>query len=293
MGVATVEGAPGVHCDPRGRRDALRPACDAARMAAATVCALHTTPVKGLRVVARDAVLLTPDGVPGDRRFHLVDERGRMVNGKRLDTLNEIVASYDHDAGELALCFPDGTLVAGRVELGDELVTRIHSRPARSRELRGDFGAALSEHFGRPLRVVTALDRPGVDRGRSGAMSLVSRASLRELAGVAGVEEIDGRRFRMLIEVDGLDEPHAEDAWVGERLRIGAALVRVRGHVGRCRVTQLDPDNGASDLPTLDLLRSYRGELDATEPLPFGVYGEVLEAGRVALGDPVRPADDG
>jgi MOSC domain-containing protein YiiM len=42
------------------------------------------------------------------------------------------------------------------------------------------------------------------------------------------------------------------------------------------------------DLPTLDILRAYRGDLDTTEPLPFGVYGEVLEGGRVAVGDPVE-----
>jgi len=41
------------------------------------------------------------------------------------------------------------------------------------------------------------------------------------------------------------------------------------------------------DAPTLDLLRSYRAGLDTTEPLAFGVYGEVLEPGRVAVGDAV------
>src|SRR5918997_2463432 len=82
-------------------------------MAAATVHALQMTPVKGLRVVARDDVYLTPAGVSDDRRFYLVDERGRMVNGKQLGTLNEIVAVYEHGARTLELTFPDGTVVAG------------------------------------------------------------------------------------------------------------------------------------------------------------------------------------
>jgi uncharacterized protein len=64
--------------------------------------------------------------------------------------------------------------------------------------------------------------------------------------------------------------------------------VRVRGHVGRCLITQRHPESGATDIPMLDLLRSYRGDLDTTEPLAFGVYGEVLEPGRVALGDPIE-----
>jgi hypothetical protein len=44
-----------------------------------------------------------------------------------------------------------------------------------------------------------------------------------------------------------------------------------------------------ADPPTLDLLRGYRGGLDTTEPLAFGVYGSVVEPGRVRVGDAVAP----
>jgi len=91
----------------------------------------------------------------------------------------------------------------------------------------------------------------------------------------------------MLIEVAG-SYPHQEDDWVGHRLRIGEALVAMHGHVGRCLVTTQSPDTGVVDLPTLDLL-SYRRGLATTEPLAFGVYGEVLEPGLVRLGDRVTP----
>jgi uncharacterized protein YcbX len=213
-----------------------------------------------------------------------------MVNGKQLATLHGIVATYDHAERELGLVFPDGSEVAGPVALGAaELQTSFFSRPTPARELRGAFAAALSEHAGRELRLVEAVNRSAVDRGRHGAVSLVSRASLVALADVAGEREIDARRFRMLVELDGLAEAHEEDTWVGRTVRIGAALVRVRGHVGRCLITQRHPESGVSDLPTLDLLRSYRGGLDTSEPLAFGVYGEVLEPGRVAVGDAVSP----
>ena len=254
-------------------------------MSSPTVAALQTTPVKGLRVVARESIELTPDGVADDRRFYLVDARGRMVNGKLLGALNEVVATLDRD--ELELLFPDGTRVNGAVAYGAEIVqTTFFARPAPARELLGHFGAALSEHLGRPVRLVEGVYRKGLDRGRAGAASFISRASLGALERLAG-DAIDARRFRMLVEVDGLGEAHEEDTWVGERLRVGEALVRVRGHVGRCLITQRHPESGVSDLPTLDLLRSYRGGLDTTEPLAFGVYGEVLETGRVAVGDPV------
>jgi uncharacterized protein len=74
-------------------------------------------------------------------------------------------------------------------------------------------------------------------------------------------------------------------------VRAGEALLRFEGHVGRCLVTSRNPESGTVDLPTLELLRGYRGELDSTEPLPFGIYGAVLEPGTVRLGDPVEPVD--
>ena len=117
-------------------------------------------------------------------------------------------------------------------------------------------------------------------------MSLVSRASLARLGQEAGEHRpVDGRRFRMLFEIDGVG-PHQEDLWIGERVRIGGATVSPVGDVGRCAVTKCDPDSGVSDLDTLGALASYRRE-GRTEPLPLGVCGDVLVPGRVGVGDPV------
>src|SRR5262249_33946571 len=104
----------------------------------------------------------------------------------------------------------------------------------------------------------------------------------------ADLEEIDARRFRMLVEVDGLPA-HAEDGWVGGQARIGDALVRFEGHVGRCLITSRDPDTRVADIPTPDILGRYRRGVDAPEPLPFGIYGAVLQPGVVRVGDAVSP----
>jgi uncharacterized protein YcbX len=92
----------------------------------------------------------------------------------------------------------------------------------------------------------------------------------------------------MLVQVEGV-APHAEDRWIKREVQIGESTVRFSGNVGRCLITSRDPDTGAVDLPTLDLLRGYRGALHATEPLPFGIYGEVVSGGTVRVGDPVVP----
>jgi len=254
------------------------------------VAGLATTPIKGLRVAARSEVLLKRAGMRGDRRFFLVDERARMVNGKHLGALNTVTAEFDEQEQRLTLAFADDEVLSGVVESGQELEASFFSRARAARTVLGPFSAALSEHAGQPLRLAElAGGSPAVDRGLQGAVTMISRASLAALAQAAAEREIDGRRFRMSIELTGVDA-HEEDGWIGRELTIGQARVVLRGHVGRCVVTSRHPESGEIDLPTLDLLRAYREGADTTEPLAFGVYGAVLREGVVRVGDAVRLA---
>lgn len=98
---------------------------------------------------------------------------------------------------------------------------------------------------------------------------------------------MDGRRFRMLFGIDGV-EPHEEDGWAGGRVAIGSAVVHVEALVGRCAVTTHNPDTGVPDLDTLRIIGSYRADVVSEEPLPIGVWGGVEQPGRVSVGDPVE-----
>jgi uncharacterized protein YcbX len=250
------------------------------------VRALRFTPVKGTRLHDIERVELGTDGVAGDRRFYVVDERGRMLNSKVIGALQTIVAEAPD--GRLRLTFPDGRVLEDGVRDGELVATRFYSQPREHPVVAGPWSEALSDYLGRPVRLVRATsDGRALDRGPEGAVSLISSASLAALASQAEVESVDPRRFRMTVEVDG-PAAHEEDMWVGRSVRIGTALVRFRGHVGRCLITSRDPDTGTVNLPTLDVLRAYRGDVEATEPLPFGIYGEVLEPGAVAVGDAVE-----
>jgi uncharacterized protein YcbX len=262
------------------------------------VRALSVTAVKGTRLRTVGRLVLERGGARGDRRFFVIDERDRMVNSKNVGQLQTVVAEWDEDGRELTLRFlgsaPEGAgeAVSGIVDGGSLVSARFYSGTIEGRVLDGPWSDALSQHVGRTLRLVEALPGEGrgsaIDRGDQGAVSLVGSASLGRLAAEAEVPGVDARRFRMLVEVDGI-APHAEDAWVGRAVRIGEALVRFEGHVGRCLITSRHPDTGEIDLPTLDVLGFYRLHVDATEPLPFGIYGSVLEEGTVRLGDLVAP----
>jgi uncharacterized protein YcbX len=250
---------------------------------------IATAPVKGLRLTLRDEAVLGRTGIDGDRAFYLVDSEGRLTNAKRAGGL--LRASAEMVGDRLCIRLPDGSKVDGDVELGETVETSFYGRPVQGRVVHGPWGDALSDLAGLPLRLVRA-DEPGsgLDRGDEAAVSLVSTAALDALARAAGVAgPVDGRRFRMTLGVSGVDA-HAEDRWIDRRLAVGEAVVVPRGNVGRCRVTTLGPETGMRDLETLDVIADYRAEVETTEPLPFGVWCEVVEPGRVAVGDPVALA---
>ncbi|MGH2871881.1 MAG: MOSC domain-containing protein [Solirubrobacteraceae bacterium] len=248
------------------------------------VCGLAVTAVKGTRLREVESVSLGPQGARGNRSFYVIDERGRMLNGKPLGALQAVIADYDEVADELALTFADGAHISGPAAGGGPIETRFFSDSRVDRVIDGQLSDALSEQLGRPLRLVAT--EVGVDRGAHGAVSLISRGSLARLAQALGTESLDARRFRMLIEIDGV-APHAEDDWVDRHVRAGEALLAFSGHVGRCMVTTRNPDSGEVDLRTLHALTSYRSDHPSAEPLPFGIYGAVLEPGAVSIGDAV------
>jgi MOSC domain-containing protein len=254
-----------------------------------TVSRLSVAPVKGMALVHPDEVSLEPFGVAANRRFFLVDADGRRYGQIRNGTLVRIEPEYDESCGALALRFPDGTVVEGVPEPGQPIVTDFYGRPVRGRVVEGGWSEAISRFVGRPLRLVRS-DEPGagVDRGL-GTVTMLSDASLDSLARQLGAEDVDARRFRMLIGIAGC-EPHEEDAWLGGLVRVGEAVVRLHEQVARCAITTQNPRTGVPDTDMLREIRAYRGTRDDDgKNIDFGVFGEVEVPGRVRVGDAVEP----
>jgi uncharacterized protein YcbX len=139
---------------------------------------------------------------------------------------------------------------------------------------------------------VVRCDRPGGTRSGNPA-SIISQGSLDKLAREARLDEVDGRRFRMLIEVDG-EVAHEEDDWIGGRIGVGSAILRVTERDARCAITTQDPDSGVRDFDTLREIIRYRGPMPDADGAPkamFGVLADVEQPGRVRLGDEVRVLD--
>ena len=109
-------------------------------------------------------------------------------------------------------------------------------------------------------------------------LTIVSSASVRDIGAHGDRPDLDARRFRINLEIDGC-EPYEEDSWDGELVRVGEATIRVRGQIPRCIVTTLAPDTGEKDFKTLNLIARHRPRIGGRGGLPFGMYAEVVRAG--------------
>jgi uncharacterized protein len=240
------------------------------------VARINMTPVKSLRLHHPDEIELRPDGAREDRRFLLVDDARRLYNGKRDTSLVRASATWDPVVRRLELTMPDGTVVAAEAVAGASAVVEVYGRLVRGRVVEGPWADALSDLVGRSLALVERED--GAWATDSRPATLVSRASL-------GLIDGDGRRFRMLLELDGLGML-AEEAWTSRRIRVGGATLLVGAPTPRCAVPSASPDTGVRDRDVLRELIEERGRVDGEACL--GVYAEVLEPGVVRVGDEVE-----
>ena len=240
------------------------------------VARINVTPVKSLRLHHPDEIELAPDGAREDRRFVLVDDGRRLYNGKRDTSLVRASATWDPVTRRLELTMPDGAVVEAEAVAGAAAVVEVYGRLVRGRVVEGPWADALSDLVGRSLALVERED--GAWATDSRPATLVSRASL-------GLVDGDGRRFRMLLELDGL-EILGEEAWTSRRIRVGGATLLMGVPTPRCAVPSASPDTGVRDRDVLRELIEERGRLEGEACL--GVYAEVLEPGVVRVGDEVE-----
>lgn len=248
------------------------------------VARLSIAPVKSLGLLHPGSVTLTEDGVAEDRRFFLIDATGRLMDRLVIGSLVRIGSWTDPEATTLRLEFPDGQVIDGDIELGDPVVTPIYGRQAEGHVVLGPFAAALCAYAGREIRLIRT-DSVGGTRQDHPA-TFITDGSLDQLGQHLGVGAVDGRRFRMLMELEG-GTAQEEDTWIGQRVAVGETTLRVSAPVPRCAITTQDPDTGARDLDTLRTIISYRGLRDGSD-IDFGVWGEVEVPGVIRLGDEVR-----
>jgi uncharacterized protein len=251
------------------------------------VRAIHVSAVKSLHLTPVAEATIGPDGVEHDRRFMLVDSAGRVATQRQLPVLAQVSSSYDAEADVLELRLPGGLVVRDVPAMAGRTSVELWGREVPASVMNGPFADAVSAFAGSPLRLLRADD--GLRALDSHPVSLLSQASVDEVGRQGGRAHLDARRFRPTLLIEGCDA-HAEDAWVGGRVRAGEVVLTVVRLDPRCALTTLDPDTGARDADTLRWLAGYRppqgGEVYC------GIYADVETPGRVRVGDLVEPLED-
>ncbi|WP_128476483.1 MOSC domain-containing protein [Halorussus pelagicus] len=216
---------------------------------APTLKRIAVNPVKSLDPEPRERVRLAERGaLAGDREYAIVDAPadrphdpqsasvagdGDYVNGKQTDAVHRLRSSVDPDEGTLTL----------RVQ-GDDETHRFEL------DERADLNDWLSDYFGRPVSVRREPAGGYPDDREASGPTVVSTATLREVASWFSEMDLSGarRRFRASLEIGGV-APFWEDRLYGDRGEVVAfeiGGVRFEGvrPCSRCVVPARDPDTG-------------------------------------------------
>ena len=251
-------------------------------------------------------------GIPGDRGWALRDERAGEIRGaKKLPQLLLCKARYvaepgNDDVPPAEITLPDGARVrsddpatsARLSELLGRSVTLWPRRPSsdhdhyrRAAPDNPDFVAEMREIFGRledePLPDL-AVFPPEILEFTSPLgtyfdafpVHVLTTASIDALGDAA---KFDRRRFRpnFFLETEPAARGLVETEWCGRTVRIGGLRLAIQMPTVRCVMTTLPQPELAKDPSVLRTIVK-----DAAQNV--GVYATVVDAGAVAVGDPVE-----
>lgn len=271
--------------------------------------ALHVYPIKGCGGIALEECAVTDRGLRHDRRFMLVDERGRFLTQREHAKLALVRTAFDGDA--LAITAGERTV---RVPLEGVVGAR---RPVTvwSSDVEGvDCGREVAELFSSFLGFSCALVHMPDDVRRTVSTQwahageivsyadafpflLTTEGSLADVnarLASGGSAPVPMNRFRPNLVVRGSDA-WAEDGW--SHVRIGALEFSLAKPCDRCIVTTIDQETaqkGAEPLRTLSTFRavfeerqSLDGRVSTQRKVLFGWNLLHRETGVVRRGDPV------
>lgn len=264
----------------------------------AAITKLMSFPVKGCAGIRLTECFLKPTGLPHDRTFMVVDERG-IFRSQRSDPLLAVIRPEVSADGEgLILRAPGAEDLRIRVDVdGVHRAVKVLGVPCQGIDQGGRAARWLSGVLGVQSRLVHVPPEhnriaggwvPGPSNyADSSAVHLISQASLDTLnlrLAEIGEPPVPMARFRPNIVVSGWDEPHLEDQvrWLG----IGDANLAYAKLANRCAVTLVDQSTGMrTGREPLHTLAAYRRTSQGR--VTFGVKLSVVSPGKLAVGDHV------
>jgi uncharacterized protein YcbX len=261
-------------------------------------------PVKSMLGERRDTLLLTPQGIVGDRVWALRDlATGRIASAKKFPKLLQF-SSYHvtepqaYDRGEVLIDGPDGATFSPVSREASAFVSdvlgrqvKFESQPKSSEKTSIDratvFGDVPVSQMKSDWTPETMPDYFQLRKGtffEVGPVFVLASGSVQHLRALqGGTALIDRRRFRPNIYIDSGPPTggFVEDEWLGGMLTIGSdvALAEFAPTLW-CSTSTLAQEELPRDLSILrTAAEHHKGCL--------GVYAEIESAGRLNVGDPV------
>lgn len=269
------------------------------------VVALRRYPLKSARGEVLDAADVEPTGLRGDRTWACIDRLdgtvGSAKHPQRWGRLFDIGTSMRDDGRETMLTLHvDGSSLRAGTATADAAISNHLGRPVRlSRELPPDarLHRRLPDDVGmvpewmggaRPgQETITAIAGAGrvgrfVDFG---AVHIVTTGALSLLGERMGGVGVAAARFRPNLVINAPRDPE-----LGQELRLGDVVLRVILPTPRCVIPGLSQAELPADLSVLSALaRHYRIPVAGLgRAACFGTYADVVQPGRVRLGQVVR-----
>lgn len=228
---------------------------------------LHRFPVKSMAGESLPAAELGWHGIEGDRRLALRkrDDHGEfpfLTAGRLPELLRFTPVRLDAAAAA-------------------HLPTHVRTPDGRELPVFGDeLAEEIGGRFGAPVRMLQF--RNGIFD--DACVSIIAAGTVEEISRLAG-QAVDVRRFRPNVFVRLTREgAFLEDEWVGSVLAFGggddAPAVAVTTRDIRCSMINLDPDSAAAAPEMMKAVVRVNQNF-------AGVYGTVVRAGRLEVGQPL------
>jgi hypothetical protein len=257
---------------------------------------LHIYPVKSLGGISLSESHAEERGFRYDRRWMLVDERGRFLSQREYPRLALLKVSEE---GEGFICYPapapEKKIWLPKIPEGTgSIPVTLWKDGFRARCMGKEFDEWFSEYLGSSCRlvymderVIRRVDPRYAVKNESVSFSdgypylVVSHESV-VLLNTLLQKPVSLNRFRPNLVLSG-GLPFAEDE-IGD-FRIGEALFRNVKPCARCTVITIDPDSATKDNEPLNVLSRFRGK---NNKVFFGYNVVCIKPGLVKLSDPVE-----
>ena len=256
---------------------------------------IRVYPIKSCGGISVASAVLEPRGFAGDRRYMLVDERGRFLTQRehpRMATLRVreadggwVVEAPGQRTLSLPVRLPSGPQRAATVWRDTlELTEADH---AVNRWFSGALDIPcrlvnMSKGHVRPLRPGRGRDGDQVSLADGAPVLLTATASLAQLNGRL-TRPVGMLNFRPNLVAE-TDTPFEEDQW--GRIRIGEAEFDVAWACTRCVLTTIDPETAVKD-PDGEPIRTLKTFRRGPEGVMFGQNLIPRRIGVVSVGDPI------